>query len=93
MRSGISQGTTCELGDPLKTLGRIVRHARRELDLTQLALAAELGMTTAQPISELERGKRAIPLKYLDKLTGYLGLEKNVILELIILAGGRAGPR
>lgn len=89
MRSGISQGTICELADPLRTLGNMVRQARRELDVTQLALAAELGMATAQPISELERGNRRIPLKYVDKLTDYLGLERSVILELILLAGNR----
>ena len=50
-----------------KTFGRFIRQRREELGITVRGLASELELTPAY-ISDIEKGNRYAPTKFLDKL-------------------------
>ena len=65
-------------------LGSIIRSARIEKGFSQLCVAAELGLTNAQSISNIERGCSMLPAKHIAKLSFVLGLDAAFIADAII---------
>lgn len=58
-----------------------VRHARR---LTQKEVADYLGYSGPQFISNIERGKSAVPIPVLRELLHFYLLDKNEIIKIIL---------
>lgn len=62
-----------KLTDPIE-LGAIIRHRRRELELTQAQLARRCGCTQ-RFISELERGEAAGSIRQVIRICNMLGMD------------------
>ncbi len=66
-----------------RTLGRYVKAAREQAGLTQYQLAKALSYTSAQFISNWERGQSSPPLDVLPKLASVLDLSPKELLETL----------
>jgi len=66
-----------------RTLGRYVRAAREKAGLTQFQLAKQLSYTSAQFISNWERGQSSPPLDVLPKLAVALSLSPKELLDTL----------
>ncbi|MDC0980301.1 helix-turn-helix transcriptional regulator [Bdellovibrionales bacterium] len=65
-------------------LGKYLREKRVSLNLTQREVAKELGYTTAQFLSNVERGVCAFPIDQLGKLSRLYDIDKQEILNLLM---------
>ncbi|HXE45949.1 MAG TPA: helix-turn-helix transcriptional regulator [Conexibacter sp.] len=66
----------------LLAFGRTVRKARRDLDLSQEALADEAGLS-AKHVGEIERANKDPRLTTVLKLAGALELRSQELFELL----------
>ena len=71
-----------------RSIGRVIRERRRQLDLTQEEVAQRI-KTTGPYITHLETGKRLPSLKVVVKLSDALGLDAG---ELFLLPTRRSAP-
>lgn len=67
-----------------KVLGRYLKQKRIEAGFTQVDVANRLGYSTAQFISNFERGLCAPPIKNLRVLIKLYGLDPEEVLGLIM---------
>ena len=65
-------------------LGAILRDARIKKGFSQLCVAAELGLTNAQSISNIECGRSRLPIKHIAKISGLLNIDTNELSSMII---------
>lgn len=72
------------------TFGRFVRQRREELGLTVRGFATQLEMTPAY-LSDIEKGNRYAPKKYLDKLREALAVPEECTIEFEDLAAATRG--
>jgi transcriptional regulator with XRE-family HTH domain len=66
-----------------KLVGEFLRSSREEAGLTQLALARELGYTSAQFVSNWERGIAMPPMNMLPELSKLLHIPPKKMLEVM----------
>ena len=72
------------------TFGKFVRFRREQLGMSVRCLASKLNMTAAY-LSDIEKGNRYAPAKYLDKLREFLQIsdeDKGKFEKLAAAAGG-----
>lgn len=62
------------------------REAREKVGLTQMEVAIALGYSTAQFVSNWERGKSGVPVSVLGRLISLYKLDKNRIIDLVLAA-------
>jgi transcriptional regulator with XRE-family HTH domain len=81
------------------SLGRLIKQKRKELDLTQRALAKQLGVE-ASHVAYLESGKRKPSLTLMARLEDALGVSRQQIFLLthpeaaaVVNPGDRIPPR
>ena len=67
-----------------ETVGRFLKRKRLEANLTQWDIARELEYTTAQFVSNWERGVSMPPIVVLSKLTELLGADPREVVEVLI---------
>lgn len=60
-------------------LGKIIRRRRSELQISQLALAVELGLSDESGISKIENGKKELAAKHIERLARFLDLPRTRI--------------
>jgi transcriptional regulator with XRE-family HTH domain len=65
-------------------IGRLVAEARAKKEISQFALARELGLASGQSISNIERGVIQVPEKKIDRLAEILELEANQLWNLTL---------
>lgn len=68
------------MDDILKGIGKRIRHARRDKDITQQELANRLGYTTRSSIAKIESGEVDIPLSKLVKFAEILAVDPVYLL-------------
>jgi transcriptional regulator with XRE-family HTH domain len=68
-----------------KTLGQIIRLARKEKGITQKDLAGKLGHATPMFVSLFERGESKVPLETLGSLIVILDLSEKLIVRLLVM--------
>lgn len=73
-----------EIGSVARDIGQLIRVARLDKGISQLCLAYELGLTSGQIISEIERGVKRPPRSCLKHLCEVLGLNAEVILDKML---------
>ena len=73
-----------------RTFGRYVRQRREELGISVRGLAGELGKTPAY-ISDIEKGNRYAPMKFLDDLQRVLQISDDESLLFRDLASASRG--
>lgn len=69
-----------------KNLARLIKTRRNELKISQLSLSKKLGYESksGQTISNAERGKCQLPIKYLNNLSIVLMISReNIINEMV----------
>lgn len=66
-----------------KLVGEFLKTARESAGLTQLALARELGYTSAQFVSNWERGVAMPPMNMLPELSKLLGVPPKQMLDVL----------
>lgn len=66
-----------------KLVGEFLKTSREDAGLTQLALARELGYTSAQFISNWERGIAMPPMNMMPELSRLLHIPPKKMLEVI----------
>lgn len=64
--------------------GRYLQEARRQKALTQREVSSRLNYSSAQFISNFERGLALPPVGKLKKLIGMYGLDTKAVIELLI---------
>ena len=67
-----------------ETLGSFIRKMRLENDYSQAELAANLGYSSPQFISDWERGISSPPVKKLHKLAGLLKVKVDILFDLLV---------
>lgn len=70
------------MGTP--TPGQLIRASRLKQGLTQLKVAKQLGLKTAQSISNLERNAQPVPLTLLVSLCSYLKIDRLEMIQAIV---------
>lgn len=65
-------------------LGKILKEKRMQVGLSQEELAIKLGFTSAQMVSNWERGKCYPPLKKLKSLVKELNLDAESVLSYFL---------
>lgn len=65
-----------------KTIGKLLRKARENNSLTQLALSKKFHLTSAQFISNIERGKCSVPDKDIVRYCGYVNFNVHKLISL-----------
>lgn len=68
----------------LKEFGASLRKARKIVGKTQLSLGVELGFESGQFVSNLERGLRSLPPKYIPKLSIALQIDQDDVLDRLL---------
>lgn len=68
---------------PRQRFGFFLRQARERAELTQLEVARELGWSTAQFVSNFERGISSPPLKAVPTLCKLLGISRSDYLRAL----------
>lgn len=64
-------------------IGRRIKQARDDADLTQQELADRIGVQTAQSISRYERGQTEVSTKRLRKIAEATGKELDYFVQLL----------
>ena len=72
------------MGDRTIEPGEIVRTARKAAGLSQMTLALELGLTSGQFISNIERGTAPVPPRYVTQLSERLGIDREQLIDSMI---------
>jgi ribosome-binding protein aMBF1 (putative translation factor) len=67
-----------------EALGHLIRDSRRRVGISQLALAAALGLRSAQSISNIERGDAKLPGKHLAAVSRLLDIDQQVLIEYML---------
>lgn len=67
-----------------ETLGGFIRKMRLEKEFSQAELAANLGYTSPQFISDWERGISSPPVKKLHELSVLLEVKVDVLFDLLV---------
>lgn len=75
--------------EPAKVLGRRITQFRKNLNLTQAELAKKLGVSSAQIISQIEKGEREVKAWELVRLSQILFIS---LTELLTPAEGETHP-
>ena len=73
--------------DPKKireTLGSFIKESRLKKNFSQAELAANLGYSSPQFISDWERGVSSPPLKKLPELAAELNVKMETLFELLL---------
>lgn len=65
-------------------IGKIIRDARLEKDLTQLDVARKLGYQSTQFVSLFERGLSKCPVRVLGKVCRALNINAEMVSQLLI---------
>ena len=65
-------------------IGEFLREARKKANLSQGALAEELGYSNAQFVSNIERGIANLPIDKVGKAAKVLGTDKACLLAEVI---------
>lgn len=65
-------------------LGKYLQKKRIDADLTQIEVAKKLGYSSAQFISNFERGLCSPPLKQMKKLTSLYELDPSEVIEIMM---------
>ncbi len=73
-----------------RTFGQFVRSCREEKGLSVRGLAAQIGCSAAY-LSDIEKGNRYAPKKYLDTIFEVLGLPEEDKQNFLDLAGASRG--
>lgn len=73
-----------------RTFGQFVRTCREEKGLSVRGLAAQIGCSAAY-LSDIEKGNRYAPKKYLDTIFEVLGLPEEDKQDFLDLAGASRG--
>ncbi len=68
----------------LKELGLMIRRAREIKDISQFCLAKELGLSTGQSISNIERGIVAVPKPHIRPICKILGLNTEEVIDRVV---------
>lgn len=71
-------------GKSLKTVGEVLKHRRKELDLLQPDIARAIGVKSADFISLVESGRRSMDLNRIPALARVLKLNAKDLLLLAI---------
>lgn len=66
------------------SLGKYLQKKRIEADLTQIEVAKKLGYSSAQFISNFERGLCSPPLKQMKKLSTLYELEPTEVIDIMM---------
>lgn len=61
--------------------GKLIKERRLKKNITQWELAYDLGLSTAQFISNIERGRAPLPAKYIPKLSSCLKVSAKTLME------------
>lgn len=67
-----------------KKLGRLLSRGRKEKALSQKEVAEAMGYTTAQFISNIERGSSVTPLHLLARLIRLYGLNAQQVVAMMM---------
>jgi transcriptional regulator with XRE-family HTH domain len=67
-----------------ETLGSFIRKMRLEKEFSQADLAANLGYTSPQFISDWERGISSPPIKKLHEISVLLEVKVDVLFDLLV---------
>ncbi|PCI27029.1 hypothetical protein COB52_05535 [Candidatus Kaiserbacteria bacterium] len=67
-------------------IGMFLKGAREKAGLTQGQVAKEFGFTTAQFISNLERGLVSLPAKHIQPLSALYGVKAEKFVDEIVNA-------
>lgn len=67
-----------------KNLSEYIKHQRMAHNITQLELSKHLGYSTAQFISNWERGLAGPPMNKMSKLVKILKLDVHMVMELYL---------
>lgn len=67
-----------------KTLGNYLKEARLSSDMSQKEVSNHLNFSSAQFISNIERGKCAVPRYVLRELVHLYGIDKNIFIGLVM---------
>lgn len=65
------------------TLSKFIKKRRKELNITQLQMALEMGFTNGQYISNVERGLCSWPIKRCAQLAQILRTPKSEIINML----------
>lgn len=65
-------------------LGRILKAAREEAEMTQAEISNRLGYTSSQFISNIERGTSVAPLRTLSKMMAIYKVDIGPVVKLIL---------
>jgi len=66
----------------VKQLGQAIKAAREGRGVTQRSLADALGLTSAQFVSNIERGIAPLPAHYIPILCRLLGMSEKMLIDL-----------
>jgi len=69
-------------GGPYREYGKKMRGFRQESGLTQSGLARRLGLTSAQFVSNIERGIALLPATFVPKVSRMYGIKKQTLIDL-----------
>lgn len=64
--------------------GRLLRQNRERLNLSQIELARLLGYTKAQFLSNVERGKCALPPKLVRPVASLFSIPEEVVKDAVV---------
>src|SRR5688572_27271708 len=64
-------------------VGQFIKSAREGAGISQNDLASELGLKSAQSISNIERGLTPLPRTMLPTLVRYLKINRDALLDVI----------
>lgn len=81
---------TSKKGIDEHTFGKFIRNLREEKDLTVRSFAKQIGCSAAY-LSDIEKGNRYAPTKYLDKIFVALGLPEEERQDFDELAAATRG--
>jgi transcriptional regulator with XRE-family HTH domain len=67
-----------------KEVADLIRAKRKHKKMTMMELAAELGYTSPQFVSQFERGMAQIPLETIGKITVLLNIPEKTVVEMVM---------
>ena len=65
-------------------IGEFLKNERAKSGLTQAEVASKLGYDTAQFLSNIERGKSAIPYEFIRKVIKIYGVSDTVTVNYLV---------
>lgn len=66
-----------------RDLGELLKSKRTQIGVSQYCLAICLGWTSAQTVSNIERGVATLPIKHVPKMAEVLGLDQRELRKRI----------